>query len=61
MIGFDTDKITEELFESLVQNYQVCEDSMKDSSFLLDGVKRLFYKCHEVSINRDGSYIDSPG
>ena len=61
MIGFDTDKITEELFESLVQNYQVFEDSMKGSSFLLDGVKRLFYKCQKISINRDGSYIDSPG
>ena len=28
--GFDKDEIIEEIFESLVQGYQVCEESMKE-------------------------------
>lgn len=55
MIGIDTDKITEELFEWLMQSYLVSENSMKGINFVLDGVKELFYKGHNMSINRGGS------
>ena len=58
--GFDEDEIIEEIFESLVQSYQVCEESMKGNNFLLDGVKRLHYKCQKISLKRGESYIDSP-
>ena len=33
---------------------------MKGSNFLLDGVKRLFYKCQKISLKHGESYIDSP-
>ena len=42
MISSDTDEITEKLLESLVQSYQVCEDSIKASNFVLSGDKGLF-------------------
>ena len=55
MIGIDTDKITEELFEWLMQSYLVSENSMKGINFVLDGVKGLFCKGHNMSINRCAS------
>ena len=33
---------------------------MNGSDFLFDFVAALHYKCHNVGLNRDGSYIDSP-
>ena len=33
---------------------------MKDSEFVFDYVQLLYYKCHKINLNRDGSYIDSP-
>ena len=39
MMGSETDKIIEELFESLLQNYQRdLEESMKGSKFVFDSV-----------------------
>ena len=29
------------------------------SEFLFNSVRLLYYKCHQVNINRGGSYIDS--
>ena len=47
MIGNETDEITEELFDSLLQRYQEgLEESMKGSEFVFDCVDLLFYKCH---------------
>ena len=31
---------------------------MKDSNFLFDCVDLLHYKCHKISLNRGGSYIE---
>ena len=42
VISSDTDEIIEKLLESLVQSYQVCEDSIKASNFVLSGDKGLF-------------------
>lgn len=42
MISSDTDEIIEKLLESLVQSYQVYEDSIKASNFVLSGDKGLF-------------------
>ena len=33
---------------------------MKGSEFVFDYVQLLYYICHEISLNRGGSYIDSP-
>ena len=61
MTGNDTDEIIEELFESPLQKYQkVLHDSMKGSIFVFDSVDLLHYKLHGISLNRGGSYIDSP-
>ena len=61
MIGNETDEIIKELFDSLLQRYQEgLRELMKGSQFVFDSVDLLYYKCHQVSLNRDGSYIDSP-
>ena len=33
---------------------------MKGSEFIYDSVELLHYKLHKISLNRGGSYIDSP-
>ena len=60
MMGNEIDKITEELFESLLQRYQKgLEESMKRSEYISDSVDSLYYMCHRISLNRGGMYIDS--
>ena len=61
MTGNKTDEIFMKLFDSLLQRYQEgSEESMKGSEHVLDSVDLLYWKCHKVSLNRSGSYIDSP-
>ena len=33
---------------------------MRGSKFVFDNVDSLYYKLHKISLNRGGSYIDSP-
>ena len=33
---------------------------MKGSEFVFDNVDSSYYKLHKISLNKDGSYIDSP-
>ena len=55
------DEIIEELFESLSQRYQEgLEEKMKGREFVFDSVHLLHYNLHKISLNRGGSYIDSP-
>ena len=61
MQGSETDKVIEELFESLLQKYQSgLQEIMKGSEFIFDSVDLLYYKLHKISLNRSESYIDSP-
>ena len=61
MNGSDTDEVIEELFESFLQKYeQNLEEKMKGSEFEFDGVHFLYYDFNKISLNRGGSYIDSP-
>ena len=61
MNGINTDEITEELFESFLQKYgENLQEKMKGSDFEIDGVNSLYYDFNKISINRGGSYIDSP-
>ena len=61
MMGIETDKIIEDLFDSFLQRYQKgLEESMRGSEFVFDNVDSLYYKLHKISLNRGGSYIDSP-
>ena len=61
MIGDDNDDIIEELFKSFIQKYEEnLQDKMGGSDFEFDGVNVLYYDFNEISLNRGGSYIDSP-
>ena len=61
MNGSDTDEVIEELFESFLQRYeQNLEEKLKGSEFEFDGINFLYYDFNKISLNRGGSYIDSP-
>ena len=61
MNGSDTDEIIKGLFESFLQKYEEnLQEQMKGSEFEFDGVNFLYYDFNKISINRGGSYIDSP-
>ena len=60
IFGDDND-IIEQLFESLLQKFEEnLQNKMRGSDFEFDGVNFLYYDCNKTSINRGGSYIDSP-
>ena len=61
MFGDDNDDIIEQLFESLLKKYEEnFQNKMRGSEFEFDGVNFLYYDFNKTSINRGGSYIDSP-
>ena len=61
IIGTETDDIINELFESFLKKYQEdLEAKMEGSSFVFESVDFLYYNLHKISLNRGGSYIDSP-
>ena len=61
MIGKDNDEIIEDLFKSFLQKYEEnLKNKMRESDFQFDGVNFLYYDFNEISLNRGGSYIDSP-
>ena len=61
MIYDNPDDFIEELFESRLNWYQIgLETSMIGSDFIFHCVHFFYYKCHEIYLNHDGSYIDSP-
>ena len=61
MIGDDNDDIIEELFKSFLQKYEEnLQNKMRGSDFEFDGVNFFYYDFNKISLNRGGSYIDSP-
>ena len=61
MMGSETDDITNELFESLLQKYQEgLEESMRGSEFIRDSVDLLCHHLQKIGLKRGASYIDSP-
>ena len=61
MIGSETNEVIKELFKSFLQRYQEgLQEKMKGSDFEFDGVNLLYYDFNKTSLNRGGSYIDSP-
>ena len=61
MMDNETDNIINKLFKSFLQRYQEgLEESMKGSDFVFNSVDLLEYKLDKISLNRAGSYIDSP-
>ena len=56
MNGDDTDEIIKGIFESFLQKYEEnLQNKMKGSEF-----EFLYYDFNKISLNRGGSYIDSP-
>ena len=61
MFGDDNEDIIEQLFESLLKKYEEnLQNKMRGSEFEFDGVNFLYYDLNKTSINRGGSYKDSP-
>ena len=61
MFGDDNDDIIEQIFESLLQKFEEnLQNKMRGSEFEFDDVNFLYYNFNKTSINRGGSYIDSP-
>ena len=61
MVGSDTNDVIKELFKSFLQRYQEgLQENMEGSDFEFDGVNLLYYDFNKTSLNRGGSYIDSP-
>ena len=61
MFGDDSDDIIEQLFRLLLQKYEEnLQNKMRGSDFEFDGVNFLYYDFDKISLNRGGSYIDSP-
>ena len=57
----ETSDIINELFKSFLRRYQEgLETKIKASSFVFESVDLLHYILHKISLNRGGSYIDSP-
>ena len=57
MNGSDTDEVVKLHFESFLQKY---EENLQDKMRGSDGINFLYYNFNKTSINRSGSYIDSP-
>ena len=61
MNGIETNDIINELFKSFIERYQeTLETILKGSTFVFESVDLLYYILHKISLNRGGSYIDSP-
>ena len=59
MINDEADEVIKVLFDSIKNRYQKKLESMNGSEFVLDYVHLLYYKCHKISPNGGGSYMDS--
>ena len=60
-IGDDNDDIIEELLKSFIPKYEEnLQNKKRGSDFEFDGVNFLYIDFNEISLNRGGSYIDSP-
>ena len=61
LMGNETDEIIEDIFKSLLQRYQEgLETSMRGNKFVFDSADLLYHKLPKTSLNRGGSYVDSP-
>ena len=61
MFGDDNDDIIEQLFRSLLRKYEEnLQNKMRGSDFEFDGVNFLYYGFNKISLNKGGTYIDSP-
>ena len=61
MNGTETSDAINDFFKTFLRRYREgLETKMKGSSFVSERVDSLYYHLHKISLNRAGSYIDSP-
>ena len=54
-------KLLKNFLNLFLQKYQErLEEKMRGSEFVFDSIDLLHYNLHKISLNRGGSYIDSP-
>ena len=53
-------KLLKDFLNHFYKKYEENLQEMKGSNFEFDGVNFLYYDFNKISINRGGSYIDSP-
>ena len=60
MNHYKVDEVIKELFESLINIYQIgLVKTMKSSDFIYNCVNLFYYKCQKINLKRGESYIDS--
>ena len=57
---FMNDSDTDEVIKLLFRYQENLQNKMRGSNFELDGVNLLYYNFNKISLNRGGTYIDSP-
>ena len=60
MFNGEEDEVIKEFFNSFRNRYQNNLETMKSSEVVFDYVQLSYYKCHKISPNWGGSYVDSP-
>ena len=60
MINDQANEVIKEHCNSVKNRYQNDLESMRGSEFVFGYVHLLYYKCHKISLNCGGSYVDSP-
>ena len=59
--GTETSDAIDEIFKTFLRRCQEgLETEMKGSNFIFERVDSLYYYLYKISLNRTGSYIDSP-
>ena len=59
-VGESTKKLINAHYGDLFESYQEnMTEMMKGSNFVFDYVDKLYYRCHKISLNRDGLYKQS--
>ena len=60
MEGTDLNDVYEDLCESLLQQFEIVQNSLKKSDYVFRRIYEMTYHCHKVDLIRGSSYIDLP-
>ena len=60
MVGSLTSELIKLIYRSLLTSYQEKMVAKMESTDFFDYVDRLYHRCHKVSLNYGGTYIDCP-
>ena len=60
MEGTDLNDVYEDLFESLLQQFEIVQSKLNKSDYVFHRIYEMTYHCHKVDLIRGSSYIDLP-